>query len=233
MTNLIFFFYFPPPSLCHKRESPDPESDKEMRVQKVIKKPPPVKRHQALKLPKHGTQTHDSHGDKVEGIPGKMVRIFTDGACSNNQDPVSRRAGSGVYIMTDEGTRGISIPFLSGPHTSNRAEIYGAIEAMKQLNTMDKCFDVQHKAVVYTDSSYVETIARHSTRRREEFSLSGFYLPSKKAQASNVDMVREFHELYMPLHDRVSFKRIPRKENTHADRLAKEAARQASSVSKK
>eukprot|EP00973_Karenia_brevis_P031867 4397091-Karenia_brevis.AAC.1 len=52
--------------------------------------------------------------------------VFTDGACSNNQDARFRRAGVGVY-WNDNHALNCSIPLPGDVQTNQRAELYAVI----------------------------------------------------------------------------------------------------------
>jgi len=80
------------------------------------------------------------------------LKIFTDGGCSGNPGP-----GGWAFIMVLDTFQGKKI--LSKQKggekntTNNRMELTAVIESLRALKTMD---DVPSKAIVCTDSQYVQ-----------------------------------------------------------------------------
>ena len=75
------------------------------------------------------------------------IEIYTDGACSNNQD-IDKSIGGWAYYLSYKGhvKKGAGRVVKT---TNNRMEITAIINALKQM----KRYDI--KTLVYTDSQYV------------------------------------------------------------------------------
>lgn len=80
--------------------------------------------------------------DTMTDTKGKIVEIFTDGACSGNPGP----GGYGSLLRYGDVTKEISGCALET--TNNRMEMMAVIEALRQLKR--PC-----RITVYTDSKYV------------------------------------------------------------------------------
>jgi len=80
------------------------------------------------------------------------LKIFTDGGCSGNPGP-----GGWAFVMVQETFQGEKIlnEQLGGEKstTNNRMELTAVIESLRALKTMA---DAPRKAVIYTDSQYVQ-----------------------------------------------------------------------------
>ena len=80
------------------------------------------------------------------------LKIFTDGGCSGNPGP-----GGWAYVMvleTFQGRKIIAEDMDSDRDTTNnRMELTAVIEALRALKKLD---GVPRRAVVYTDSQYVQ-----------------------------------------------------------------------------
>ena len=80
------------------------------------------------------------------------IKIYTDGGCSGNPGP-----GGWAYIIVTETFQGPVILDeklgAEGNTTNNRMELKAVIESLKAVISMD---NVSHKAIVYTDSQYVQ-----------------------------------------------------------------------------
>lgn len=77
----------------------------------------------------------------------ELVEIYTDGACSNNQNHEASIGGWAFYLSYKTHTKKGSGRVLKT--TNNRMEILAIINALKQM----KKYDI--KTIVYTDSQYV------------------------------------------------------------------------------
>ena len=64
----------------------------------------------------------DSSAHEAGPNRAKVHVVYTDGACTNNQDAATRRAGWGAYFGADD-PRNLSEPLLGLPQTNNRAEM--------------------------------------------------------------------------------------------------------------
>ncbi|MCL2192701.1 MAG: ribonuclease HI [Treponema sp.] len=80
------------------------------------------------------------------------LKIFTDGGCSGNPGP-----GGWAFVLVLKTFQGDKIVAeqkgWEKNTTNNRMELTAVIESLKALKTMD---DVPNKAVVCTDSQYVQ-----------------------------------------------------------------------------
>jgi ribonuclease HI len=84
----------------------------------------------------------------------KTIKIWIDGACSNNGQP-NAKAGYGVYFagsVSDE--RNVSERLLGEKQTNQRAELMASISALEKVIATEK--SSQNLAVkIYSDSKYV------------------------------------------------------------------------------
>lgn len=78
---------------------------------------------------------------------GKLVVVYTDGACSSNGKKEAK-GGVGVYFGDDD-PRNYSGPLEGKEQTNNRAEIMAAIIALQRVHIED---DVE----IITDSNYLK-----------------------------------------------------------------------------
>jgi len=80
------------------------------------------------------------------------LKIYTDGGCSGNPGP-----GGWAYIIVNETFQGpVVLNEENGSEkntTNNRMELTAVIESLRTLKTMK---NIPRKAVVYTDSQYVQ-----------------------------------------------------------------------------
>jgi len=80
------------------------------------------------------------------------LKIYTDGGCSGNPGP-----GGWAYVMVLKNYQGEQIiaqrKGAEGDTTNNRMELTAVIKALRALKRMDK---IPNRAVVYTDSQYVQ-----------------------------------------------------------------------------
>ena len=90
--------------------------------------------------------TSSSHGfGTTPRIKDGRQVVYTDGACTNNQDDRYRRAGFGVF-WSDGDTRNMSSLLPGHKQTNQRAELY-AVLVVLQSSTDD--------IDIHTDSKYV------------------------------------------------------------------------------
>ena len=145
-----------------------------------------------------------------EADAGKIVEIFTDGACFGNPGP----GGYGAILRY--GTREKEISGYSQSSTNNRMELMAAIEALKMLKR-------RSKVRIFTDSNYVFkgiTTWIHTWRKRN-------WLNSQRKPVLNRDlwekllMLTERH--HIAWHWVKGHSRHP--ENERCDKLAKGAIR--------
>ncbi|KAF2134351.1 ribonuclease H-like protein [Dothidotthia symphoricarpi CBS 119687] len=151
--------------------------------------------------------------------------IYTDGACSENGDQDAR--GGCAFVYRPE-TSPSMIPFRlesrsrtgeAVPQTSNRAELRAVIAALGfRLWNNEGC----QRLVIATDSSYV---VDGSTEWIKKWKRNGWQTSTHKP-VKNQDLWKELVkalERWSEAGVAVLFWLIPRKLNTVADRLAKEA----------
>ena len=82
------------------------------------------------------------------------IKVYTDGSCINNQNPMIRRAGWATYYENVEFKHHSSYGLLPGKtHTNNRAELWAILIAI--TTAIDKKIPTsgQH-LVIHTDSEY-------------------------------------------------------------------------------
>jgi ribonuclease HI len=84
----------------------------------------------------------------------KSIKIWTDGACSNNGQPFAK-AGYGVYFAGSESDeRNISERLPGDKQTNQRAELMASISALEKVIATER--SSQNLAVIiYSDSKYV------------------------------------------------------------------------------
>ena len=110
----------------------------------------------------------------------KMVRIYTDGACSGNPGP----GGWGAVLMYAEQVKEIC---GGEPNTTNqRMEIKAVIEALKALKVSD------WEVTVYSDSAYV--VNAFNQNWIENWQRNG-WRNSKKDAVANQDLWQELISL--------------------------------------
>ena len=80
--------------------------------------------------------------------PVEILKIYTDGACSNNGKKTAK-AGVGIHCKLFE----VSEKFPFNNHTNNRAELYAILYALNiiQKNKFTKKYE---EILIYTDSEY-------------------------------------------------------------------------------
>lgn len=67
----------------------------------------------------------------LKKLPEDCVVVYCDGACRNNQDPKTRKAGVGVWFGEDD-DRNVSEPLRGDNQTNNRAELTSALRALQK-----------------------------------------------------------------------------------------------------
>ena len=84
------------------------------------------------------------------------VRIYTDGACSENPGP----GGWAAVFNTPD--KCYTITGNDESTTNNRMELMAAIQALKKIVKIESGRDVHHEYEIYSDSAYVvNTINNH------------------------------------------------------------------------
>lgn len=152
------------------------------------------------------------------------VRIFTDGACSENPGP----GGWAVVFNTDS-----RVYTMSGNEqltTNNRMELRAVIEALKKIiNKKNHKPDVEYE--IYSDSAYVvNTINRNWY---EAWQVNG-WKTTKGDEVKNKDLWEEYLNLYyasLRLRVKITINKIKGHAgntfNELVDKLAKEESMKA------
>ncbi|EFQ24892.1 hypothetical protein CGRA01v4_06859 [Colletotrichum graminicola] len=149
--------------------------------------------------------------------------IYTDGACSDNGAADAR--GGCAFVFKPNGLNGQSGSYR---HTSNRAELRAVIAALRFRAWHDEGF---RSVVIATDSSYVVDGATSWTRNwaRNDCRLStGDLVKNRDLWEALLLDVEELRDCGVS----VRFWKIPRQQNTLADREAKRAASAMESTEK-
>jgi ribonuclease HI len=140
----------------------------------------------------------------------ELLKVWTDGACSNNQNPKLASAGVGVFF--DFGSPlNISEP-LQGPiQTNQRAELTAVIRALQT---------VECDVLIITDSTYA---MKGAIEWMKNWKRNG-WVNSKKKAVSNKDLWMQLDGLLSSKKRKVKFKWVKGhdkdKGNQEADKLA-------------
>lgn len=150
-----------------------------------------------------------------------MIGLYIDGACRANGTPWAK-AGIGIYF----GPRSKQNHYQQFPsswtHTSQRAEIYAAIMALRIIDN-----DITEKTsidtfVIVSDSAYlVNSITEYIYRWR-----NNGWITSTGKDVANQDLWENLDDKLDDMLDngiKVLFWKCDRNENTEADRLARMA----------
>lgn len=118
--------------------------------------------------------------DKIKQSPfvkktGKLVVVYTDGACSSNGKK-GAKGGVGVYFGEND-PRNYSGPLEGEEQTNNRAEIMAAIIALQRVHIED---DVE----IVTDSNYLKKAV---TEWMDSWEKKGWKRSNKKP-VKNLDL---------------------------------------------
>jgi ribonuclease HI len=112
--------------------------------------------------------------------------IFTDGACSNNQDRARRRAAAGVFISKGHELN-VSQVLPGESHTNQRAELFALYKGLQVVETLKL-----QSARVVTDSTYaIGCVAKWY----DSWERAGF------VGKQNLDLIRPARELYVQLRE--------------------------------
>ncbi|KXN92149.1 Ribonuclease H1 [Leucoagaricus sp. SymC.cos] len=149
------------------------------------------------------------------------IAMFSDGACSDNGKSTAR-GGIGVYYTCDDDLN-ISLPLPGTPQTSQRAELYGTIYALRQARRFeqDGYFVNYDGLVIITDSAYVVNVMTNWIYR---WKRNG-WMTSNGNRVANVDDIKELDRNIRFLEKKnvsVRFWKVDREYNDEADRLARE-----------
>ena len=146
------------------------------------------------------------------------LKVFTDGACSNNGRKNSK-AGIGVYFGEND-ERNVSRK-ITGKQTNNTAELSAVIEV---FNVLKEEIERGINVIIYTDSEYVIKCSGSYGEKCEKSNWK-----KKKGEIPNVELVKEVYELFQK-NKNVSLEYIRAhtykndelsKGNEEADRLAR------------
>lgn len=148
--------------------------------------------------------------------PQNCTLVWTDGACSDNQDATKARAGLGVYFGPDSALN-LSEPLSSNErHTNNRAELKAIIRAIEiKPNT---------NLLINTDSRYA---SKGVNEWMKKWKLNN-WMSSKRQPVENQDLWKRLDELLNNAKNDgifITFKWVKghatNKGNIEADKLAK------------
>lgn len=116
-------------------------------------------------------------------IPMKILRIYTDGACSGNQNE-ENIGGWGAVLEYGDSKKELKGSMLNT--TNNRMELTAVIEAFKALNRENLTIEV------FSDSSYVMNCFRE--KWYESWEKNG-WKNSQKKDVENQDLWKELLQL--------------------------------------
>lgn len=143
-----------------------------------------------------------------------MMKIFTDGAVSNNGYENSR--GGWAYIILDENDN--VIRSASGhvePATNNICELMGLIEGCRAACEFNREEDV----VVYTDSAYAQRCYKEGWWKKWQ---TNGWINSKREPVANKDLWQKLIPFFRS--SRFSFEKVPGHSgvywNEYVDKLA-------------
>ena len=141
-------------------------------------------------LLKHGYKVNIVNDDddnviKTDSTNDNIIKVFTDGACSNN-GKVGAKAGIGVYFG-DNDSRNVSKK-IDGKQTNNTAELSAIIEV---FNICKDDIENGKKIIIYSDSTYS---IRCCGEYGEKCSKNGYR--NKKGFVPNHELVKIAYELF-------------------------------------
>ena len=142
-------------------------------------------------LLKHGYKVNIVNDDdddnviKTDSTNDNIIKVFTDGACSNN-GKVGAKAGIGVYFG-DNDSRNVSKK-INGKQTNNTAELSAIIEV---FNICKDDIENGKKIMIYSDSTYS---IRCCGEYGEKCSKNGY--KNKKGFVPNHELVKIAYELF-------------------------------------
>ena len=141
----------------------------------------------------------------------KKIVIYTDGACSGNQNK-NNKGGWGAILIFGDKRREI----FGGEYntTNNRMELTACIESLRSLKRDDI------KIELFSDSSYIVNCFKNNWYKK--WQMNG-WLTSKKQKVENIDLWKEL--LHLTDKKVVVFKKVKGHSgielNEKADELAK------------
>ncbi|HBE01836.1 MAG: hypothetical protein A2096_12020 [Spirochaetes bacterium GWF1_41_5] len=126
-----------------------------------------------------------------------MKKIYTDGACSHNQDPFKREGGFSFIILNEDRTARVFYKYEKGA-TNNQMELSALLYALDQAESEEEIY-------IFTDSQYVigcfkgnkinkntELIAQIKSRITEKNIILNF----QHVEAHNGDHYNELADYY-------------------------------------
>ncbi len=144
------------------------------------------------------------------------VIIYTDGACSGNQNTVNKGGWGAILLWKDK-----SKELFGGEKnsTNNRMELKAVIEALKALKTQKLSVDI------YSDSAYIVNCFKQKWYEKWE---NNGWKNAKKEKVENRDLWEELIALYRSF-NQVTFIKIKghagNKYNERADELARQGVK--------
>jgi|GEM_PF-1981276 len=174
------------PSLPYKKEHCDhsPESsDNDKNADKLISKDDhhrhrrhnstsqqelrdEIKRSKAIHKINRFSSSGKKHPDQLKNI----IYLYTDGSVSHNKrGHKNARGGIGVYFGHKNDPRNISEPFLIGPITNQRAEIWACVRALEIIR--DEINLDETKVVIYSDSMYAINILTRQWKAKDNLDI--------------------------------------------------------------
>lgn len=167
-----------------------------------------------------GSGGYDDYDDDSYSTTSGRQAVYTDGACSNNQDSSRAQAGVGVYFGRDHPDN-VSRPVAGSRQTNQRAEleaIHDAVETIHQRND-------GRKYEIKTDSFY----AQNAYGKWGDNWQQNNWTTSKNQPVQHRDVIEPTRERLNDLGDRVKISKVPghsgNRGNDAADELAVRGAR--------
>jgi ribonuclease HI len=157
------------------------------------------------------------------------VRLYADGASSNNQDPEKRCGGIGIVLVYDDSKGERHTKEVSGTYigiTNNRAELKAVLEGLKLIKPdLRKRTNVEvisdSNITVMTFNSWIESWKKRGWKK------------SNKSTPENLDIIQAIDELIKEFNS-VKFRHVESRKgddsaednlyNNKADKLASIAA---------
>lgn len=166
-----------------------------------------------------GSSYDDDYDDSYSTTSGRQA-VYTDGACSNNQNSSRAQAGVGVYFGRDHPDN-VSRPVAGSRQTNQRAEleaIHDAVETIHQRND-------GLKYEIKTDSAY----AKNAYDKWGDNWQQNNWTTSKNEPVQHRDVIEPTLDRLNDLGDRVKISKVKghsgNRGNDAADELAVRGAR--------
>lgn len=130
----------------------------------------------------------------------KLIKIFTDGGSRGNPGP----SALGVHIESETGETLADIGKTLGINTNNFAEYSAIVEALTWV--------IDHKS----ELSNLEKIEFYMDSKLAVMQITGMYkIKNEVLRGLVIDVKQREAEIKLP----ISYKHIPREQNTKADRM--------------